>query len=129
MIFAADLEKYTMILLDPINTPGLHLRRQFEDAGIRVRHLLETNLSFAALEMVRAGLGIYITDPVVLLSGLGEGLVVRPMTPSLPVTLVAIYARHRPVPRPAVRFMAHLRLAIRQSCETLRSIDCEASAV
>jgi DNA-binding transcriptional LysR family regulator len=126
-ITAAELEKHTMILLDPINTPGLYLRRQFEDAGIRVRHVLETNLSFAALGMVRAGLGIYITDPVVLLTGLGEGLVVRPVVPSLPVTLVAIYARHRPVPRPAVRFMAHLRIAIGQCCETFRAMGCDAS--
>ena len=121
-----DLADELVILLDPVNSPGLQLRQRLDEAGVRLERVLETNLAFAALGLVRSGLGVFVTDPVVLLAGVGENLALREIVPALPVTLAAIYARQRPVPRPAVRFMAHLRPVVAQLCLQLRSTGCNA---
>jgi DNA-binding transcriptional LysR family regulator len=128
-VAAADFANERVILLDPANTPGLHLHRRLDEAGIRMQRALETNLSFAALGLVRGGLGVYVTEPTVLLSGLGDGLTLRPLLPDLPVTLVAIYGRQRPVPRPAIRFMTHLQTSVAQLCARLDAMGCRATPV
>jgi DNA-binding transcriptional LysR family regulator len=125
----AELADEQVILLDPVNTPGLHLHRSLEEVGVRLKRVIETNLSFAALGMVRSGVGIFVTDPIVLLSGIGEGLVLRKVNPVISVDLVAIHGRQRPVPRLAVRFMTHIRPAVAQLCATLNKVGCEASSV
>jgi DNA-binding transcriptional LysR family regulator len=122
-----DLADEQVILLDTLNTPGLYLHRCIEESGVRIKRAVETNLSFAALSMVRSGAGIFVTDPIVLLSGFGQGLVIREVRPTIAVDLVAIYARQRPVPRLAVRFMAHLKPAAVELCAVLRDMGCEAS--
>jgi DNA-binding transcriptional LysR family regulator len=123
----ADLASAQVILLDPLNTPGLDLHRRLDEVGIRLKRVIETNLSFAALGMVRAGVGIFVTDPIVLLFGVGDGLVIRKVTPVVPVDLVTIYGRQRPIPRLAVRFMAHIRPAVVQVCARLHALGCEAT--
>jgi DNA-binding transcriptional LysR family regulator len=127
VIGPAELVEEQVILLDPINTPGVYLHRRLEELGVRLKRVVETNLSFAALGLVRSGVGIFVTDPLVLLSGLSEELVVRPVQPAIPVDLVAIYGRQRPVPRLAVRFMAHLRPTVTQLCGRITAAWCEAS--
>jgi hypothetical protein len=60
------------------------------------------------------------------MSGLADGLVIRPFVPDLPVTLAAIYSRHRPIPRLAVRFIAHLRTVLAVMCRTHAPPDSQA---
>ena len=98
-----------MVLVDPATTPGLLLREMLDRLAVRLDNVIETNLSYAAVNLVRHQAGIFVTDPVILLSGLADGLAVRPLTPGLEITLTAIYSRQRPVPRLAVRFMTHVR--------------------
>ncbi len=109
-VTASQLAGRKVILVDPATTPGTLLREWLDRHAVRLENVIETNLSYTAVSLVRHGAGIFVTDPVILLSCLADGLAVRPLTPKLPITLTAIYSRHRPVPRLAVRFMAHLRL-------------------
>jgi DNA-binding transcriptional LysR family regulator len=109
----AQLLDQMVILVDPSTAPGLLLRARLDEAGIRLERVIETNFSYTALGFVRQGLGVFVTDPVILMSSLAAGLVVRPLAPDLPVVLAAIYARHRPVPRLAVRLMDHLRATLK----------------
>jgi DNA-binding transcriptional LysR family regulator len=51
----AELADAQVILLDPLNTPGLHLHWQLDEVGVRLKRVMETNPSFAALGLVRAG--------------------------------------------------------------------------
>ncbi len=117
----AQLVGQKVILVDPATTPGLLLREMLDRLAVRLENVIETNLSYAAVNLVRHRAGIFISDPVILLSGLADGLVVRPLTPGLEITLTAIYSRQRPVPRLAVRFMTHVRLVtdrLKRSLET-----------
>ena len=109
-ISPAQLVGQKVVLVDPATTPGLLLREMLDRMAIRFDDVIETNLSYTAVNLVRHRAGILVTDPVILLSGMADGLVVRPLTPGLEITLTAIYSRQRPVPRLAVRFMTHVRL-------------------
>jgi DNA-binding transcriptional LysR family regulator len=122
----SELADQRVILLDPVNTPGLYLHRRLEELGVRLQHMLETNLAFAALGLVRSGAGIFVTDPIVLLSGIADGLVVRPIAPLIPVDLVAVYSRQRSMPRLAARFLAQLNPVIAQLCRRIGTEWCDA---
>jgi DNA-binding transcriptional LysR family regulator len=125
-ITPAHLSTHAVILAEPTATPGMLLRGRLETLGIRLDRVIETNFSYAAIGLARQGLGIFITDPVILMSGLADGLVIRPFVPDLPVTLAAIYSRHRPIPRLAVRFIAHLRTVLAVMCRTHAPPDSQA---
>ena len=109
-ISPAQLVGQKVVLVDPATTPGLLLREMLDRMTIRFDDVIETNLSYTAVNLVRHRAGIFVTDPVILLSGMADGLIVRPLAPGLEITLTAIYSRQRPVPRLAVRFMTHVRL-------------------
>jgi DNA-binding transcriptional LysR family regulator len=128
-LLPAQLADELVILVDPANTPGLLLRRRLDEAGVRLEQVIETNLGYAALALAQERMGIFITDPIVLLNGSLEGLAVVPLRPTLTVTLAAVYGRQRPVPRLATRFMAHLRLSLPALCQRLQAIGCEAKAL
>ena len=115
-IAPAHLSSHTIILADATATPGMLLRGRLETLGIRLERVIETNFSYAAIGLARQGLGIFITDPTILMSGLAAGLAIRPIVPDLVVVLAAVYSRHRPVPRLAVRFIAQLRPVLAAMC-------------
>ena len=117
-ITPAHLSHHAVILAEPTATPGMLLRGRLEALGIRLDRVVETNFSYAAIGLARQGLGIFITDPVILMSGLADGLSIRPFTPEISVILAAVYSRHRPIPRLAVRFIAHMRTVLGQMCAT-----------
>ncbi len=89
--------------------------------------MIETNFSYTALGLVQQGVGVFVTDPLILMSGRIKGVAVRPLVPELRVTLTAIYQRQRPVPRLAVRFMANLRSTLETMCATQVPAACAAS--
>jgi DNA-binding transcriptional LysR family regulator len=126
-ITPACLSNHAVILADATATPGMLLRGRLETLGIRLERIMETNFSYTAIGLARQGLGIFITDPVILMSGLAEGLTIRPFVPELPMTLAAVYSRHRPLPRLAVRFIAHMRPVLKAMCLSHTPPDCHAS--
>lgn len=128
-ITPARLVGHAVILADATATPGMLLRGRLEALGIRLERVIETNFSYAAIGMARAGLGIFITDPVILMSGLAVGLPIRPLSPDLPVMLVAVYSRQRPVPRLAVRFIAQMRPVLKALCADNTPPECQAEAL
>ena len=83
----------------------------------------------AALGLVRQGIGVFVTDPLILMSGLSSDVVVRRLVPELRVTLTMIYHRQRPVPRLAVRFMANLHDTLASMCASQAPSVCEAKAI
>lgn len=121
-IIAAQLLDHTVILVDPNTAPGMLLRGRLDDLGIRLERVIETNFSYTAIGFVRQGIGIFVTDPVILMSSLAEGLVVRPLAPEVRVVLAAIYARNQPVPRLAVRLMVHLRATLAEMSKAVSSV-------
>lgn len=120
---------HVVILANVTATPGMLLRGRLETLGIRLERIIETNFSYAAIGLARTGLGIFITDPVILMSGLAEGLAIRPLAPELPVILAAVYSRQRPVPRLAVRFIVHMRTVLKTLCTERAPPECRAETL
>lgn len=117
-ISAKQLLSATVVITATTGSPGELLRAQLNQLGVRMANVIETNFSYVALGLVRQGLGVFVTDPLILMSGLATDVAVRPLVPELRVTVTAIYHRQRPVPRLAVRFMANLRATLHTLCET-----------
>ena len=112
VITGADLVAHPVILPMTSATPGLLLHAWLQEHGVRLERKIETNFSYAGIGLAREAMGIFVTDPVILMTGLAGDLPVRPLEPTITTTLAAIYSRQRPVPRVAVRFIAHLRAGL-----------------
>ena len=109
------------VIVHPSTSPSLVLNERLQLHGPRFEATLETNFSFGAIELVKQGVGIYITEPVVLLSAAAAGLPVRPFEPRVPLLLAAVYARRRAVPRVLMRFMATFRDTLGQFAPEIKA--------
>ena len=127
LIEARHLTEQTLIVLDPSVPPGMLLHERLPGRRLRTAGVIEVNLSFSALSMVRHRLGLVVTDPVILLSGMAEGLVVRPFEPAIELTLCLVFARNRPLSRTAIHFLPDLSAAIQQAAAQLRETGIPAS--
>lgn len=104
-----DLANQTLILLDPSAPPGPQLQEHLHEVAHQLAAVIEMNITFGAASIVRQGIGLLIADPLILLSPLATGLVVRPFEHAIPVTLLAAYPRRRPISRTAEHFINVLR--------------------
>jgi len=111
---------HTPIVLHGAIPPGTLLTESIRRSRVPFEVALETNLSFAAATFVREGMGVFITDPLILLSRLGEGLVARPFEPAISLTLALVFSRQRPLPRIVVRFVSKLKDAVGDMASQLR---------
>lgn len=124
-----SLANQRLILLDPTTAPGLLVRERLPAMQRRASATIEVNLSFTALAMVRHGLGIVVTDPIILLSGLIDDLVVRSFEPPIELTLCLLFSRYRPLPRTVLRFVVELRAIIDLSVARLLELGVPAVAL
>jgi DNA-binding transcriptional LysR family regulator len=115
------------VIMHPSTPPSILLMGRLAEAGMHVEATLEANQSFGAVALVRASVGIYVTEPLILMSELTSGLVARPFEPTVPQILAMVYSRHRPVPRLVVRFLTKLRAVIGEAAASLESIGVQAS--
>ena len=69
---------------------------RFADAGIARRLRVQTHSAVAVCELVRAGLGVAIVNPLTAAACANAGLVVRPLTVSIPYRVSALIPLHRP---------------------------------
>jgi DNA-binding transcriptional LysR family regulator len=120
VVDAGSVAAHTPIVLHGTIPPGTLLTESIRRSRVPFEAALETNLSFAAATLVREGMGVFITDPLILLSRLGEGLVARPFEPSIPLTLALVYSRQRPLPRIVVRFVSNLKEAVEEMAVRLQ---------
>jgi len=112
------LRDTTVIAASSSSTPGLLFRTRLNEAKVQLQRVIETNFSYAGLGLAAQGLGVFVTDPIILFAGPLGDVVVRPLEPELPLILSAVYARQRPVPRLAVQFIAALRGVLADLCVT-----------
>lgn len=69
---------------------------RFDAAGIARRLRLQTHSAVAVCELVRAGLGLAIVNPLTAAACAGAGLAVRPLAVSIPYRVSALVPLHRP---------------------------------
>lgn len=69
---------------------------RFDAAGVQRRLRLQTHSAVAVCELVRAGLGVAIVNPLTAAACASDGLVVRPLAVSIPYRVSALIPLHRP---------------------------------
>ncbi|MFG6465757.1 LysR family transcriptional regulator [Roseateles sp. BYS87W] len=82
---------------------------RFDAAGVTRRLRVQTHSAVAVCELVRAGLGLAIVNPLTAAACAGDGLVVRPLTVSIPYRVSALMPLHRPAQPLAERLLSALR--------------------
>jgi DNA-binding transcriptional LysR family regulator len=108
------------LIMHPSTPPSIVLHERSTTLGTRLEATVEANLSLGAVALVRQGVGIFVTEPIILLSGIADDLEARPFEPETPLVLTSIYTRRRPVPRLLTPFMAKLRQALNEARSDLR---------
>lgn len=84
---------------------------RFEAAGVARRLRVQTHSAVAVCELVRAGLGLAIVNPLTAQACAGQGLVVRPLAVSIPYRVSALLPLHRPAQPLAGKLLSALRRA------------------
>lgn len=108
------------VIMHPTIPPRIRMHKQIIAMGTKVEATLEANQSFGAVSLVRHGVGIYITEPLILASELTRDLVARPFEPSVPQDLAMVYSRRRPIPQLVMRFVRHLRTVLHETAIQIR---------
>lgn len=89
----------------------MQIDRVFAEAGVARQMLLEAHSAIAVCAMVQQGLGVAVVNPLTARACAGAGMVIRPLTFSIPFELQALLPLHRA----AVQEVEWLVEALRQS--------------
>lgn len=82
---------------------------RFGEAGVARRLRLQTHSAVAVCELVRAGLGIAIVNPLTAAACARDGLVLRPLAVSIPYRVSALLPLHRPAQPLVTALLSALR--------------------
>lgn len=103
-----DLAPYPLISFSRSLPLGRLVERSFKDAGVPRRISLEVNQSSTALALVRAGVGVAVIDPFLLMDS-DQGVVRLALSPRTEVQAQALIPREGSLSRPALMLLAALR--------------------
>lgn len=84
---------------------------RFAAAGVARRLRVQTHSAVAVCELVRSGLGLAIVNPLTAAACAGSGVVVRPLTVSIPYRVSALIPLHRPAQPLVNELLSALRRA------------------
>lgn len=88
-----DLDFISLAADDPYRR---EIDARFSAAGVARRQRVQTHSAVAVCELVRAGLGVAIVNPLTAAACASSGLVVRPLAVSIPYRVSALIPLHRP---------------------------------
>ncbi|PZP35144.1 MAG: LysR family transcriptional regulator [Roseateles depolymerans] len=83
--------------------------RRFEAAAVRRWLRVQSHSAAAVCELVRAGLGLAIVNPLTAAACAGPGLAVRPLAAAIPYRVSALLPLHRPAQPLVAALLAELR--------------------
>jgi len=106
-----DFEGQDFISLAADDPYRREIDTRFDAAGVMRRLRLQTHSAAAVCELVRAGLGMAVVNPLTARACAGEGLVVRPLAVSIPYRVSALIPLHRPAQPLADSLLSALRRA------------------
>lgn len=107
----SDFEGQDFISLAADDPYRREIDTRFEAAGVARRLRVQTHSAVAVCELVRAGLGLAIVNPLTAQACAGQGLVVRPLAVSIPYRVSALLPLHRPAQPLAGKLLSALRRA------------------
>lgn len=107
-----DLADYPFIALAPEDTTRSEAEVAFQQAGVKVRIVMETPYSTTICAMVAAGIGIGLVDPLTAEPYIGRGLTLKTFEPALHFRTLLITPPNRMASRHIEEFIGDLREAI-----------------
>ena len=107
-----DLADFPFIALAPEDTTRGEAELAFQNAGVKVRVVMETPYSTTICAMVAAGIGVGLVDPLTAEPYIGRGLTLRTFEPALYFRTLLITPPNRIASRHLTEFIEDLRRAI-----------------
>jgi DNA-binding transcriptional LysR family regulator len=111
-ISAADLAGFPLIGLERGTRMGEAVRKTFTDADVPFQPTVEVRYCNTACVLAATGVGVAVVDPFSPRQG-SHDLVVRPFTPSTPISAYMLWSEARPLSNIAKTFRAEVRNASR----------------
>ncbi|MBS9716817.1 LysR family transcriptional regulator [Pseudohalocynthiibacter aestuariivivens] len=105
-----DLDGQDIVALSSRHARRAQLERAIAEVGAKAHVVAETGTTVAAIEMVRAGLGLAVVSPFPAIQANEQDLAVRLFEPPLQYRTYFAVSDHRPLSRVARAFMRHVRL-------------------
>jgi DNA-binding transcriptional LysR family regulator len=109
MVEPRDLAAYPLISFSRGLPLGSLVEESFRAAGVPRRIALEVNQSSVAFALVRAGVGVAVIDPFLVMDERDHGVVRLPLRPSTGIEAQALIPREGSLSRPALMLLASLR--------------------
>ncbi len=107
-----DLAAFPLISFSRSLPLGHLVEESFRAAGVPRRIALEVNQSSIACALARAGVGVAVIDPFMLMDERDHGVVALKLAPATMVSAQALVPREATLSRPALMFLATLRKMI-----------------
>jgi DNA-binding transcriptional LysR family regulator len=108
-IRASEIERESIIGLEPASRLGHVVRQAFEHAGVSYTPTIEVRHCVTACSLVEQGLGVAVVDEFSAAPTSGWRMELRPLDPSVPVSACVMYLRDKPLTRLARTFVNELR--------------------
>lgn len=104
-----DLAPYPLISFSRSLPLGNLVERSFHQAGVPRRIALEVNQSSTAFALVRAGVGVAVIDPFLVMEERDHGIIRLRLRPQVMVGAQALVPRQGSLSRPALMLLATVR--------------------
>jgi DNA-binding transcriptional LysR family regulator len=104
-----DLAPYPLISFSRSLPLGHLVEESFRQAGVPRRIAVEVNQSSVACALARAGVGVAVIDPFMLMDERDHGVVALKLLPAAMVSAQALAPRDATLSRPALMFLATIR--------------------
>ena len=109
-----DLEDQPFVSLGQLQDVRPIIDQAFHAAGVKRRRRIETQLSSVACELVKAGAGVSLIDPVTASFYSKQGLVSKPFLPAIDFHYSAVLPAYRPPARLAMEFLEDAQSQLQQ---------------
>lgn len=97
-----------LIVMGPEHMTHSRLREAFDQAGVAMTTRVHTHLFKNMLSFVQAGMGAALLDPILVEQERAGGYVTRPFHPAIPLEMMVITSRARPLSQVGRAFLALL---------------------
>lgn len=117
VIHIQDLKDQAFVSLGQLQDVRPLIDQAFHAAGVKRRMRIETQLSSVACELVKAGAGVSLIDPVTASFYSKQGLVSKPFLPAIDFHYSAVLPAYRPPARLAMEFLENAKIQLQRLIE------------
>lgn len=110
-----DLHDTDFVALSRRHSSRAKIDRIFDQAGVRVRVVIETSTNVTGAEFVREGLGVSLMNPFPMIHQIGDQITLRPFLPAIRYSTNFLMSSSRAPSAAALAFMQSVRASLDRS--------------